>query len=267
MGWWGSGSGPSTCKRFMFGWFRPTCPVEPHVKRWIEERLSWLSGQFGLGVFTRRAVILPHADFFSDRYDGSEESVRTLLDRVCGYMDADPALVEMELFHDPRHVWLVNEEGHYLPTAAGTYSQKLDKTIIRLDRAQISEPMNMVGTIAHELAHLRLLKEERIPRNSFDNELLTDLTVVFHGLGIFLANSPRAWRSRMSVWPGTDVRRPEYMSLPMYGYALAHAAWLRGKRKPVWAKYLRMDARIVFRQGARDLFETGDSSFSPEKSK
>jgi hypothetical protein len=250
----------------MFGWFRPTCPVEPCAKRWIEERLQWLSGQFGLEVFTRRAIVLPLAEFFPDRYDGSDESVRTLLNRVCRYMDADPGLVEMELYTNPHDLWLVNEQGKYLPKAAGTYHTNSEKTTIRLDTAQLAEPMNLVGTMAHELAHFRLLGEQRIPRDLFDNELLTDLTVVFHGLGIFMANSPRAWQSQMTTWPGTSVRRFEYMTHPMFGYALAHAAWLRGEQKPRWARHLRVDASCSFRQGLRYLWETGDSSFSPRKS-
>ncbi|MEO0359296.1 MAG: proton-conducting transporter membrane subunit, partial [Pseudomonadota bacterium] len=36
--------------------------------------------------------------------------------------------------------------------------------------------------------------------DEFDNELLTDLTVVFHGLGIFLGNGPRNWGR-----PVTDI--------------------------------------------------------------
>lgn len=249
----------------MFGWFRPTCPVDHHAKAWIERRLQWLADEFGQGVFARRAPILPLHEFFPDPYDASDESVRLLLDRVCGYMDADPALVDVELFTNRGEVWLVNERGQYLPREAGLYDAQSHRTVIHLETSQLGEPMVLVGTMAHELAHLRLLGEYRISDDAFDNELLTDLTVVFHGLGIFLANAPRAWRSDFSTWPGTDARRPEYMTHPMYGYALAHAAWFRNERKPYWAKYLRMDARSSFKQGLRYLWETGDSQFRPER--
>lgn len=117
--------------------------------------------------------------------------------------------------------------------------------------------------MAHEIAHLRLLGEDRIFSDAFDNELLTDLTVVFHGLGIFLANVPRAWESDFTTWPGTDVRKPEYMTQPMFGYALAHAAWYRNQRNPEWGRFLRMGARASFKQGLRYLWETEDSQFKP----
>lgn len=247
----------------MLGWFRPTCPVDPHAKRWIEQRLSWLSQQFGRDVFTRRALILPLEEFFPDRYDRSTASVRTLADRVCAYMDADPERVELEFYTHRGDLWLVNDRGQTLPRTAGLYDEQPDKIVIHLETSQFENPMELVGTMAHELAHLRLLGEGRISPQVFDNELLTDLTVVFHGLGIFLANVPRAWESEFKTWPGTDARRSEYMTQPMFGYALAHAAWLRHERKPAWARHLRLDARASFKQGLRYLWATGDSEFKP----
>jgi len=244
----------------MFNWFSPICPVDPHAKAWLEERLTWLCNQFGRDVFTRRAIVLPTSDFFPDEYDRSEESVRALLDHVCRYMDTDPDNVDLRLFTNRKAIGLVNERGDYLPNAAGLYERGEFRCLIHLDADQVHDPMLLVGTMAHELAHFRTLGEGRLDRNEFDVELLTDLTVVFHGLGIFLANSPRAWKSQFTTWPGTDVRKPEYMTLPMYGYALAHAAWLRDDQKPDWARYLRLDARACFKQGLRYLSKTGDSS-------
>jgi hypothetical protein len=43
----------------MFGWFRPTCPCDPAAKRWVEERLRWLTRQFGLHILLERPIILP----------------------------------------------------------------------------------------------------------------------------------------------------------------------------------------------------------------
>lgn len=94
----------------MFNSFRTTCPVDAHAKEWIEHLLSWLADQFGLDVFTRRALVLPLAEFFPDRYDASDESVRKLLDRVCRYMDVNPAHVTLDFFTNP-DLWLVDDRG------------------------------------------------------------------------------------------------------------------------------------------------------------
>jgi hypothetical protein len=234
-----------------------------HAKEWIEERLQWLSDEFGHDVFTRRALILPLAEFFPDPYDASDESVRVLMDRVCGYMDADPERVQLRLFDNPNPLWLVNERGHYLPPTAGRYDERSHKAIIHIETSQLGDPMTLVGTIAHELAHLRLLGERRIRDDIYDNELLTDLTVVFFGLGIFLANVPRSWASQITQWPGATAPRPEYMTQNMFGYALAHTAWFRQERHPKWARHLRLDARPSFKQGLRYLWASGDSKFRP----
>jgi hypothetical protein len=250
----------------MLGWlFRPSCPCDPAAKGWVEERLLWLADQFDDSAFTGRRLVLPTPQFFPDPYDGTKKSVRTLLDRVCGYMDVEPDLVALKLVENVGKLWLVNDSGQVLPGAAGTYSEGRERFRFTLDKSELHDPMGLVGTMAHELAHVRLLGEGRIMREVYDNELLTDLTTVHFGMGIFLANSPRNWDSQYSKWPGTDLNKPEYMTPPMFGYALAHLAWFRGEKKPDWARHLHSNARGDFWQALRFLSEVGKSDYKPTK--
>jgi hypothetical protein len=250
----------------MLGWlFRPTCPCDAAAKAWVEDRLRWLAAEFGHSAFSGRQIVLPTAEFFPGSYDGSKRSVRRLLDQVCEYVDVVPERVALKFVADLGKVWLVNEAGQDLPGAAGTYDEGERKFIIRLDKSGLDDPMGLVGTMAHELAHARLLGEGRAVQEAFDNELLTDLTVVHFGLGLFLANTPRNWDSHYCKWPGTDLLKPEYMTPPMFGWALAHLAWFRGEGKPAWAKHLSPGARANLKQGLRYLQETGDSSYRPAR--
>ena len=252
----------------MLDWlFRPACPCDVAAKAWVEERLDWLAGEFDDSAFTGRRIVLPTPEFFPDVYDGSKKSVRKLLDRVCGFMDVVPDLVELRLVANTPKVWLVNEAGHDLPGFAGTYHEGPRQFVVTIDRAGLDDPMGLVGTVAHELAHVRLLGESRLMREEFDNELLTDLTVVHFGLGIFLANTPRTWASGYSKWPDTDLHKPEYMTPPMFGWALAHLAWFRGEERPAWARHLNGNARASFNQGLRYLHATGDSAYKPRRSR
>jgi hypothetical protein len=248
----------------MFAWFRPTCPCDPAAKAWVEDRLRWLTGQFGLHVLLERPVILPTEEYFPDPWDGSPKAARRMFHRVCEYMGVDPDAVELR-FYDAKPSAL-----HALdPTfgiAAGTWSaaeQSLQPGVITLERAGLGRPADLVGVMAHELAHQRLLGERRADPHAFDNELLTDLTAVFHGFGVFLANNPRKSTGELSRWPGTKLYRPEYLSEPMSGYALAHVAWHRDEASPAWVKALRWAPRAVFKQGLRFLDRTADSSFKP----
>jgi len=249
----------------MFGWlFPPSCPCDPAAKAWVEKRLRWLHDEFDDHAFNGRPLVLPTPEFFPDPYDGSRPAVRALLDRVCGYMDVDPDAVTLKFVAGAGKLWLVNDSGQYLPHAAGTYEEGGRKFLIRLDQSGLDDPMGLVGTMAHELAHVRLLGEGRIRGEVYDNELLTDLTVVFFGLGIFLANTPRNWDSQYTKWPGTDLNKPEYMTPPLFGYALAHLAWFRGEEQPAWAKHLHWNSRPDFKQAVRFLFRTGESAFRPK---
>lgn len=248
----------------MFGFFKPECPVDRAAKRWIEGRLQWLTRHIGREVFTDNPIILPTREFFPFAIGTTKESVRKLLNKVCVYMNADPSLVDLELFQNQEPLWLINDGGNYIPTgAAGTFHQQHGRTVIRIEATELENLSALVGTIAHELSHLRLMGQGKMIGYEFDNELVTDLTVVFHGLGIFVGNSPRNSDSQYTTWPGSDLRCREYMTLPMFGYSLAHAAWHRREHKPAWAKFLSYELRGCFKLGLRYLETTGDSEFKP----
>jgi hypothetical protein len=249
----------------MFGWFRPTCPCDPAAKRWVEERLRWLSGQFGLHILLERDAILPTAEFFPDAWDGTPKAGRRMFRRVCEYMGVAPDAVELKFFED-RSRRALSALDPALGIAGGTWSGGEGpwvKGVVRIEVSGLDRPADLVGVMAHELAHQRLLGEGRVSPGAFDNELLTDLTAVFHGFGVFLANNPRKSTGRLTTWPGTRLHRPEYLSEPMFGYALAHLAWFRDEDRPAWAGALRPAPRAVFKQGLRYLQKTADSTFRP----
>ena len=280
----------------MLGWFRATCPCDPEAKRWVEERLRWLSRQFGLHILLERSIILPTDEFFPDAYDGSPKSVRRLFRRVCQYMEVDPEDIEFKLYKDRtssslpgfdptrgfaagtwqgaeepdgsdrqrrrgRRIRRAGREAGQADDSAG--DQPWQKGIIKIEESILDRVADLIGTMAHELSHQRLLGEGRAEVEAFDNELLTDLTAVYHGFGVFIANNTHKSTGKLHYWPGTKLRRPEYISEPMLGYALAHMAWFRDEDRPKWANALGWVARGVFKQGLRYLQTTADSSFKP----
>lgn len=246
----------------MLGWlFGSDCPLDPHGKAWVEDRLAWLRDEFGADDLYGRTVVLPTPEFFPDPYDGSRDSVFPLFDRVCDYMGVERGLLRLEFLRPAANpLFLVNDGGEAVPTeAAGWYAGD----VVRLNENEMTDPMWLVGTLAHELAHQRLLGEGRIDPDVYDNELLTDLTTVFMGMGIFLANSPRHWDGNYTSWPGTELRKPEYMTGAMFGYALALLAWVRGSDRPAWMRYAASGVRSEMRQGLRFLHKHGTTQLRP----
>ncbi|HZK81390.1 MAG TPA: hypothetical protein VFC46_09995 [Humisphaera sp.] len=61
------------------------------------------------------------------------------------------------------------------------------------------------------------------------------------------------WRSAVTTWPDSAVPKPEYMTTPMYGYALALRCWLREVPLPAWKKHLGPGVRAEFKQAFRFL--------------
>lgn len=250
----------------MFWPFTSSCPVDEPSRKWLNAQLHWLSREFEDESPITNDLILPTPECFPDPYDGSPESVRRLFERVCPSMRVEPDQVRLEVMNAGAGPELINSAGDLMPTAAGLYEEGegdpmlAAKFVVHLDRSQFERPMDLVGTIAHELAHVRLLGESRIDPDRYDNELLTDLTATWCGFGIFLANSPRGdWKAISGTWPGTDLRRPEYMTAPMYGYALARIAEMRFEEQPRWAKHLRWDARSLMKQAMRWLSKRAKS--------
>ena len=249
----------------MFGWFKPTCPCDPAAKAWVETRLSWLTRHFGLSIMLERPIILPTAEFFPDPWDGSPAAVRQMFRRVCGYMGVKPNSVNLE-FYDDATTRAFAAADPLLGVAAGTWSgpeERWQKSTVRLEKGGFDRPADLVGIMAHELAHQRSLGEGRMYGNEFDNELLTDLTAVFHGFGVFLANNSRKHVGEVSCWPGTKLHRPEYLSEPMLGYTMAHIAGSATSHVRHGPGDLRRAPRAVFNQGPRFLNKTADSTFRP----
>jgi hypothetical protein len=240
---------------------RPRCPLDELAQAWVEARLRWLIGEFGFEVWTEEPV-LPTSEFFPGAYDGGEAGVRGLYERVVARMGVDPEFCPLE-FVCHGEVLLQDEEGHWVSPPAATWSGRgvPGYGVIHVDQRSHPGPADLVATLAHELGHHRLMGEGRLSGSEFDNELLTDLTAMFLGFGVFLANSPRVWTSGYTRWPGSALEKPEYMTPPMHGYALALRSWALGETSPPWLRFLGGEARTWFRSCVRYLKATDDPRF------
>lgn len=238
----------------MTGWFesKVACPVDEATREWIDRRWAWLEEQFGLERVRKLDVILPLAAFFPDEFSGNEEDARVLFDRVCRYMNIDAATVELFLYEDRNPVH--DEQGR--KGTAGLYQEEAGKFRVWVEASNLTEAIGMVATIAHELGHVYLLGHGYITDEIEDHEPLTDLLTVFLGMGIFTANSvirEHYWNA--GAVSGWSIGRRGYMSMPMYGYALALFARARGETQPTWAEHLRPDVGSAFTAAQRFLAE------------
>jgi hypothetical protein len=247
----------------MLGWFtsKPKCPVDDATREWLDARWRWLEEQFGADRARKATVVLPRAEFFPDEYCGTDEDARRILDRVCGYMDVDPATVEMSLYDetDPLANNPFIAEGTRHGTA-GLYHAADGKYHIWVEASNPDDALGMVGTMAHELGHVHLLGGERLSPDAEDHEPLTDLLTVFMGMGVFTANSAvieRSWED--GVRSGWQIGRRGYLDMRAFGYAFALFARSRGEDGSAWSGELRLDVRTAFKQAMGFLDAPGES--------
>ena len=240
-------------------WFAATCPVVADEQTWIDDNLHWFVGQFG-DSWLRSPVVLPTDDFFPGTYSGSEQDVRDAVTRLCGYMAVDPERIRVEFHADNNAEQGIPEAVGRWSGAAGHYRTVGGRAVISLGHSLDRTPLALIATVAHELAHERLLGEERVVPDRADQEPLTDLLTVFLGFGIFTANAAFEF-SRWSGgrYSGWSTSRLGYLTEPMYGYALARYAWLRGEDGPDWARYLDTNPRAYLKRGLRFLRRQGDA--------
>jgi hypothetical protein len=241
----------------MLNWFRskPTCPVNPEEQAWIERRFAWLTEEFGPERLKHGTLILPTTDFFPSDYDGTESEIADIMQRVARYMDVDPTLLRLN-FYEENHPRF---EGQWTKGTTGLFREARGRFEIWLEVTQLEDPFSVVATLAHEIGHVVLIGQRRISPALEDHEPLTDLVTVFLGLGLFTANSvihEHNWS--FGQWSGWSVGRRGYLSMSMYGYALALYALARSEPMPSWAVHLRPDVRSALKQGIRYLSERAD---------
>jgi len=214
--------------------------------------MSWLTMVFGLERLLNARVILPTAEFFPDPYAGTEEDVHRLFERICGFMGVDPGRVDLG-FLDDEDPGTTGIAGLYFPG---------DRERIFIKDSQKKDPMALVATLSHELAHVLLLGDGRITDEAADHEQVTDLLTVYLGLGVFGSNSVmREAHETTGHWHRWSISKQGYLFEKDYGYALAVFAYLRREIQPAWISYLRSNVRFICKAGLQYLNKTKDSQF------
>jgi len=178
----------------MFGLFRKDALLDKELADWQFGCFEWLLRHTGgLESFRQRRLILPTPQFFP--HDGSRghtfaEMIFHQVKTYAGMADWPCKLQCQEDDPDPKVSRYVYVEG--APSSpAGTF-RALEEggALITYHPRQLHDPMSLVATFAHELAHYRTAKFAEPPPGGWEVwEPATDLAAVFLGFGIFLANS------------------------------------------------------------------------------
>ncbi|MFS4493590.1 hypothetical protein [Maribacter sp. 2308TA10-17] len=209
----------------MFWNKKPKLPITPEDQIWVEESLTFLKQSLGEENLLSVNTVEPTEVFFNRHFDGSELDAEFILQRCLEFMNIPKGKVELEFYSEENHCL---DDGTLLSSSAdimgrsegtaGTYHKQSGKSIIQIERGQLKHPQILIATISHELAHEKLLGENRIIEN---DEYLTDLTAIVYGFGIFIANARFQFQSGMNNGFGWQMQSQGYLPEQVSAYAMA----------------------------------------------
>lgn len=229
------------------------CPITADDRKWLEDAFSWLIKEFGIEVIQSKNIITPSTNFFGFAPYLKEELAHNLLSKVAQQMEVDIRKIQLQFYKEKETLafseGVITEYDESVQLTAGKYVQHEDGSIVILvEEKQLEQPISLVATLAHELAHVKLLSDNRIAEN---DEYLTDLTALFYGFGIFSANASIV---KMNTWSGLTHTGWQieggsgYLHYKVQAYALAMYAQIRGETSPHWGDYLDTDIQREFRK-------------------
>jgi len=215
----------------------PISPIPDPDREWMENSFRWLLDAFGEEAIRNRKVLTPHHNDFPIRYNGETQTALDTLSIVAAQMEIDPESIHLEIYNQGKGAYLRGYKN--ADYSAGLYLGKEEdgKFHVWLEQEQLFYPEKMVATLAHELAHIKLLGEGRIEKN---DESLTDMTTIVFGLGIFNANACFEFYNGDKGW---GYSSQGYLKQREWGYGLALFLQLRDEPRADWIKLLTRNIR------------------------
>ena len=235
------------------------CPVNSETREWLENCFLWFIDSFGREKIETVNILTPTPEDFPIKYDGELQSVLSTLAIVAKQMEVNPNDIVVDVYEETRtefdaggvfgnRLFLQNIETQNYSGGLYFGLQEDNKYHIALEKNQLNNPISIVATLAHEIAHIKLLGEKRIEEN---NEDLTDLIVIIFGLGIFNANAAFQTKKDFDSWGWSTSG---YLSQMEWGYALALFAHIRGEENPDWVNFLSTNIKSDFEKSIEFIY-------------
>jgi|HubBroStandDraft_1064217.scaffolds.fasta_scaffold30732_3 hypothetical protein len=231
--------------------------LDPDLETWQIETWAWLLGHFGgTADLARSPLVEPTEAFFPPTRATGHALAEHLFDAVKRH--ARMADWPCDLVDQPyRPVRVIGRAAILEPIGPemplGTFSHDGRRATVSYDPDLLDEPVQLVATLAHELAHFRLAALPGEPPGGPEAlEYATDLTTVYLGFGAFGANCAyifEGWQFGQAT--GWKSSRQGYLVEREWVFSLALFLILRGEKvetlRPLLKRHLFTDLRKAYR--------------------
>lgn len=168
-------------------------------REWLIAELALLVERYGPEPLIARPLIEPTPAYFPDRWTPDRAGVARLIGRLLRYADLGELRVELDLdAAPPAHVELAGAIVSARHSGAPAWFSGIDERGVArfgcLD-AHLGEPEVLVAHLCHEVAHAWREHHRAGVADRDEEELLTDLTTVYLGFGVFTVNASFRFRT------------------------------------------------------------------------
>ena len=208
--------------------------LDPEVEPWHLDVWATLIERFSAGLpVADTPVALPTRDFFPSTEATGHAKAEHIFGCVRTIMAMPLTDWPCALVQQPRRptglqvAEFVHIGGGDAP--GGTFRVNADGAVmITYAPDLLDDPMSLVATLGHEMAHYLLAAEDDLVEDE-THELMTDLTVAYAGLGVFGANTAFSFEQHGDAFSqGWRSRSSGYLSPRSWAFALAVFGELRG---------------------------------------
>ncbi len=152
----------------------------------------------GLEPLLSNPILLPESRYFPDRAGSGPVAARSLLRRLMSYAGLD---YRVRLYVYQRFVPRQLGTAFIVPASAHTGAaawyagHEAGEAHFGVDRRELRNVDELIGTLGHEVAHLYRDHHRLVVSDHEVEELLTDLTTIYLGFGVFLLQSSFSFKT------------------------------------------------------------------------
>jgi hypothetical protein len=213
-------------------WRKPKSNLDPDDEAWLLECWGWLDGHFGtVDRPGHGGLILPSRSAFPDTPLQGHARALHYLEHTKAHFRLTELPVDLVAQAPTRKLPTSVVFGEMKSSGAlGTFSPSGNAIRITYDSALLGNPMQLIATLAHELAHYVLATATEDPPGGQDAvEFATDLVTAHFGFGLFGANTAYNFNGYTDFdRQGWQAQRSGYLTENEWSFVLAIFAEVRG---------------------------------------
>ena len=222
-------------------------------REWLLDGLARLVRLRGWEQLVGAPVLLPDQQYFPDPWLDDARGVVILLRRLLVYAGMPEFRVRVTVYDNDAHAQYDYRGVGHGGAGAAAWFAGIDGDLCRfgVERRELGDVEELVGTLGHEVAHAYREHHGVCARDRHIEERLTDLNSVYLGFGVFLFNS--SWSFKTGGYSASGER-------------LLYERKSRGYLSPAQLAVL-LGAQSVARAAPREAREAIAAALSPNHRK